>query len=728
MLTPGAVFAGYTIQRVLGRGGMGDVYLARHPRLPRADALKLMSEELSRNEVYRQRFNAEADLASQIQHDSVVRVYDRGVHDDGEDAGRLWLAMEYIDGRDLADILAGETRLPVDRAVGLVERVASGLDAIHAKGLLHRDVKPANILVTRDVQGTERGLLTDFGIARSAADSLGLTGVDDVVATLRYAAPEQFELRSADLDHRVDVYSLGCVLYEMLTGRVPLEATSVAAFWHVIQTETPVPPSRLAPGVSPQLDAVLAKALSKRRDDRYASAGELARAARAALNDASVPVALQPPTAAEGIVRTDPNLPFRIGLRRDEPGGARHFGPLYSERLPDADARRLSWLISTSNVLTLPSSLGGEWGPSTAMTAEVPGRFHTVAWTGQVPPVLSELAAEVERLAGSAAASTAQAPAAAAPAQPAHTGGHHPRRRRTRLLVAGAVAVVIVALAVTLPLLLLGGGKSTPGVPAALKAVPGRGTVTLTWQPGSGETDHYVVLRDGVPVAPSVIATTYIDRPADMATHRYAVQAVNSQRRTSPETPQQAVAAQIRELNVPEKALLARMTSALVYAPSCEPLTEGVDAKAQLGDHLRPRTGPDAEVARSRAAAAADLQHRQQHRSEGGARQRDQQPRRDVGQLLGGAAARHLELHRDSVRPQRQDHLLDGGRHVDAALVVRQAADLHPCADRQFVCEPAEMVAGRPAAPGFLTLCTPAPPARQPWERTCSDVGSRCRR
>ncbi len=595
MLTAGAVFAGYTIERVLGRGGMGDVYLARHPRLPRADALKLMSEELSRNEVYRQRFNAEADLASQIQHESVVRVYDRGVQDGGEDAegdesGRLWLTMEYIDGQDLAQVLAGETRLPVERAVGLIERVAAGLDAIHAKGLLHRDVKPANILVTRDVQGTERALLTDFGIARSAADSLGLTGVDDVVATLRYAAPEQLELRSAELDHRVDVYSLGCVLYELLTGRVPLQGTSVAAFWHVIQTETPAPASHLAPGVPPQLDAVLAKALSKRRDDRYASAGELARAARAAVTAAPV-AAGQPPTVAEGSVRTDPNRPFRIGMRRDEPAGARQFGPLYSERLGEADATRISWLIATSNVLTLPSSLGGEWGPSTAMTVEAPGRFHTVAWTGQAPPVLAELAAEVERLGASDAAPTAHAHAVAPPAAAPQAGGHRSGRRRTRLLVVGAVALVIVALAVALPLLLLGGGKPTPGVPVALTASAGRGTVTLTWQPGSGKTDHYVVLRDGVPVAPSVIAATYVDRPTDTATHRYAVQAVNRQSRTSPETPPQTVAAQIRELDDAEKALVARLPGTLVYTPSCEPLTAGVDAKAQLAVTCDPGPG-----------------------------------------------------------------------------------------------------------------------------------------
>jgi serine/threonine protein kinase len=214
MLPPGSDFAGYRIECPLGRGGMADVYLARHPRLPRSYALKLMSEELSRNEVYRQRFNSEADIACLVQHESVVRVYDRGEDDD-----RLWLAMEYVKGPDLAHIIRSEGHLTPERSVALLERIAAGLDAIHALGLLHRDVKPANILVGNDDLGAERALLTDFGIAKSAADSLGLTGVGDVVATLHYAAPEQFELRSGELDRRVDVYALGCVLHEMLTGK-----------------------------------------------------------------------------------------------------------------------------------------------------------------------------------------------------------------------------------------------------------------------------------------------------------------------------------------------------------------------------------------------------------------------------------------------------------------------------------------------------------------------------
>ena len=337
---------------------MGDVYLARHPRLPRSDALKLMSEELSRNEVYRQRFSAEADIASQIQHDSVVRVYDRG-----EDDGRLWLAMEYIDGRDLADILAAEGRLPPERAVALVERVAAGLDAIHSRGLLHRDVKPANILVARDVLGDERALLTDFGIARSAADSLGLTGVGDIVATLHYAAPEQFELRSGELDRRVDVYALGCVLYEMLTGRVPLMGDSVAAFW---QRDAVRDPTAAEPLGQPESRPVSTTCWRRRSasDARIATAPPAnwpGPRGDALTSHARTPARFagpqQPPCAADA-----PAARRRSVSNRAPPPGSSRAGwvpgsGVRSRRRSSrpTEAQRLSWLISASNVYTLPT-------------------------------------------------------------------------------------------------------------------------------------------------------------------------------------------------------------------------------------------------------------------------------------------------------------------------------------------------------------------------------------
>jgi serine/threonine protein kinase len=589
MLTPGSLFAGYRVERSIGRGGMGEVYLARHPRLPRSDALKLMSEELSRNEVYRQRFSAEADLACQVQHESVVRVYDRG-----EEDGRLWLAMEYVEGRDLAELLQAEGRLPAPRAVALLARIAAGLDAIHARGLLHRDVKPANILVSRDVQGAERALLTDFGIARSAADSLGLTGVGDVVATLHYAAPEQFEMRSGELDRRVDVYALGCVLYETLTGHVPLEGDSVASLWHLMQTEMPTPPSREVAGIPTSLDEVLAKALSKRREDRYASAGELARAAHEAITTSPTLVTRAPIASAHvpSGARIEPSRidPHRIGLRRDDPaapGGFRQFGPLSTEQLSPDQAQRLVWLIGVSNVLTMPAAMGGGWGPSTALTVEAPGRYHTVAWNGPPPPALTELAAEVERLAGSGA----NPPPFRRPESGPPASGPKRRSRGKRLGVLGGV-VVLVAAAVVVTVLLLGSNKPVPGVPGGVTVTAGRGEVTVHWTPGSGATDHYVVYEDGHPVGtPSSGTTTFTVKATDTTPHNYAVQAVNHSERTSAVTPPVKLAALIRPLTVPEQALLAKLPKGLVNADSCEPILTGVDTHLNSAISCDPSAG-----------------------------------------------------------------------------------------------------------------------------------------
>ncbi len=604
MLTPGSVFAGYQVERLIGRGGMGDVYLARHPRLPRSDALKLMSEELSRNEIYRQRFSAEADLASQVQHECVVRVYDRG-----EDDGRLWIAMEYVEGYDLADVLQNEGRLPVARAVGLIERVAAGLDAIHTRGLLHRDVKPANILVSRDMLGNERALLTDFGIARSAADSLGLTGVGDVVATLHYAAPEQFEMRSGELDRRVDVYALGCVLYEMITGRVPLQGDSVASFWHIMQTEIPAPPSRYVTDLPSPLDEVLMTALSKRRDDRFGSAGELARAAREAISASRTLVTAPPPVSAPRMASPVPPASFgpapgptapyvpaggpppvhRIGLRRDDaaaPGGFRQFGPISSEQLTPDQAQRLVWLIRSSNVLTTPSTMSGGWGPSSALTVEAPGQFHTVAWNGPPPPALAELVSEVERLGGSAGT----------PAPFPRPGGEPPppatKRSKGKLFGVLGGVVVLVAAAIVVTLLLVGHHNQAPGVPGEVTVTAGRGEVTIHWNPSSGSTEHYVVYEDGHPIGtPSSGSTTFTVKASDTSPHTYAVQAVNQKGRASAITAPVKIAALIRPLTPVENTLVAKLPKGLVNAATCEPILTGVDTHLTTAITCHPGAG-----------------------------------------------------------------------------------------------------------------------------------------
>lgn len=185
-LTSGQTFAGYTIIRLLGSGGMGEVYLAEHPRLPRRDALKLLPREWSGDEEFRARFAREADLASTLWHPHIV-----GVHDRGEEDGQLWISMDFVDGLDAGRLLADRypAGMPVEEVVRIVTAVASALDYAHKQDLLHRDVKPANIMMTHLDEGEQRVLLTDFGIARNVNEISGLTKTNFTVGTVAYACP-----------------------------------------------------------------------------------------------------------------------------------------------------------------------------------------------------------------------------------------------------------------------------------------------------------------------------------------------------------------------------------------------------------------------------------------------------------------------------------------------------------------------------------------------------------
>ncbi|MFI9505216.1 serine/threonine-protein kinase [Nocardia sp. NPDC052566] len=276
-LLPGTVFAGYPIVRMLGRGGMGTVYLARHPRLPRRDALKVMSAEQTADPAFRARFIREADLAARLDHPNIVAVYDRGV-----EYGRLWIAMQFVDGTDAAELIRRSPGgVPSERAVHIVRGVARGLDEAHRAGMLHRDVKPANILIEPQRDEPERIYVTDFGIARTTDESTVLTETGAVLATLAYAAPEQLTGRA--VDHRADIYALGCTLYELLTGAKPFHRASAAA---VLQAQINDPPPRASaanPQLPPQIDHVLTRALAKNPDHRQRSCGELAAAAATAL-------------------------------------------------------------------------------------------------------------------------------------------------------------------------------------------------------------------------------------------------------------------------------------------------------------------------------------------------------------------------------------------------------------------------------------------------------------
>ncbi|MGB6206851.1 serine/threonine-protein kinase, partial [Mycobacterium sp.] len=205
MLTVGSVVAGYRIERLLGTGGMGAVYLAANPTLPRRDALKVLSAELSLDPDFRARFIREADVAASLDHPQIVSVYSRGHTDDGQ----LWIAMQFVDGTDADAALRAGAMTP-QRAVHIIAEVAKALDFAHAHQVVHRDIKPANFLLSGTPGPGERVLLGDFGIAR-ALDDVGLTATGSVVATVAYAAPEV--LSGLRFDGRADIYSLGCTLF-----------------------------------------------------------------------------------------------------------------------------------------------------------------------------------------------------------------------------------------------------------------------------------------------------------------------------------------------------------------------------------------------------------------------------------------------------------------------------------------------------------------------------------
>ncbi|MGW4772250.1 serine/threonine-protein kinase [Nocardia sp. NPDC004278] len=290
----GTTFAGYRIERRLGADDMGTTYLAQHPRLPRRDALKILSDDYAAEPDFRARFLREAEVAGRLQHPNVA-----AVRDCGEQDGRLWIAMQYVGGVDVGELIRrGRTELNVERAVHIVVEAARGLDEIHRAGLLHGDVRPGSILVAEQEDGPERVLVADVGIARAVGDVTTVAGGGGMPGTVAYAAPEQI---SGDaVDDRADVYSLGCTLYHMLTGSVPFPRDSPGAVMHAHLNDPPPRPSRRNPSVPTAFDAVIAKAMAKQPPDRYPSCGALATAATAALLPESDPTAVAPAPASRG--------------------------------------------------------------------------------------------------------------------------------------------------------------------------------------------------------------------------------------------------------------------------------------------------------------------------------------------------------------------------------------------------------------------------------------------
>jgi serine/threonine protein kinase len=376
-LSEGDEFAGYRIERSLGRGGMGILYLAVEPGLERRVALKLIAPEAAADDVFARRFAEESRIAASIEHPNVVPIYAAG-----EQEGIPYIAMRFVSGSDLGRRVAREGRLDPATAVALIAQIGNGLDAIHAAGLIHRDVKPANVLLSGG-EGSEHAYITDFGVARNVATQSGLTQTGRFVGTLDYVAPEQ--ISGGQIDARVDVYALGCLLYKLLVGEVPFPREAEAARLYAHLNDPPPAPSLHEPSLPMALDDVVIRAMSKQPGDRYPSAGDLGRAAIAALSGAPVPIPertvatgaatvesatppLEPPTVTSAAAKRSTRETERIEASQSGGDG--------DDKGSDPGRRRLAWLAGVTAVVAaivvvilLASSGGGGGSGTTADTS-----------------------------------------------------------------------------------------------------------------------------------------------------------------------------------------------------------------------------------------------------------------------------------------------------------------------------------------------------------------------
>jgi serine/threonine-protein kinase len=296
-LAEGDVFAGYTVVRPLGAGGMGEVYLVQHPRLPRYDALKILPAEFTVDREYRERFIREADVVAGLWHPHIVGVHDRGEYD-----GQLWITMDFVEGTDAANLLRDceGGGLPPEDVVRIVTGVADALDYAHKRDLLHRDVKPSNILLAQDDSKFSRALLADFGIARRVKDSAGLTATDMTVGTVAYAAPEQ--LMGETLDGRADQYALAASAFHLLTGGQLFEHDNPAV---VISNHLTAKPPAIEDRI-PELSGLgpaFERALAKSPADRFDTCMEFADAMAKGLSEAATKIGATDATAPAPVAR-----------------------------------------------------------------------------------------------------------------------------------------------------------------------------------------------------------------------------------------------------------------------------------------------------------------------------------------------------------------------------------------------------------------------------------------
>ncbi|HEV3128397.1 MAG TPA: serine/threonine-protein kinase [Solirubrobacteraceae bacterium] len=434
-LKSGSIIGGYRIDALISRGGMGVVYRVTSVALHRIYALKVLIPDLAEDVQFRERFRREMRIAASLNHPNIV-----GIHHADEADGLLFFVMDYVTGTDLRQVLLTTGAVEPQRAIELLQQFASALDAAHSRGLVHRDVKPANILITV-TDGEERAYLTDFGLAKKSDAASALTAKGVVVGTVDYMAPEQ--ITGAHIDARTDIYALGSVFYQMLTGRVPYERENSVATLFAHVHEPPPPLEGAISDTHPNFAFVIEKAMAKDPHDRYLSAGDFARDAAAVLE------------------------------------GIRYTGPATS--------------VATGEATVLVTEAGaGEPAEAPPQLPE-PASAQTALPASAAPPAEPEAGSEVIaprplQPAGDQSTAAPQAPRTTGPSQPpsppaapppaappAAVGPEpdRPPRSRKRLLVPGVVAVVVIAGAVGAVIALSSGGSSTPaGQPFRADALP----------------------------------------------------------------------------------------------------------------------------------------------------------------------------------------------------------------------------------------------------------------
>ena len=309
----------YEIQQVLGEGGMAKVFLGTDRVLSRTVAVKVLAPQYAEDQQFVARFRREAQAAAALNHPNIVSVFDTG-----SNGNVHYIVMEYVEGKTLQETLREESRLTPERSIEIGEAVARALSAAHAKGLVHRDIKPGNIMITREGQVK----VMDFGIAR-ATTSDTVTQTAAVLGTAAYLSPEQAQ--GETVDHRSDIYSLGVVLYEMLTGRQPFTGESPVSIAYRHVTEDPVPPSRLNPDVPEALDAIVMKAMAKSPDDRYQTAQELIDDLRRAAEGMPVAAAAVLPGATTQVIDRASHTQVMTG-------------PI-EEEMEEEPGRRVGWIV-----------------------------------------------------------------------------------------------------------------------------------------------------------------------------------------------------------------------------------------------------------------------------------------------------------------------------------------------------------------------------------------------